>query len=266
MKTFFFDSGLPRSGSTLLTAILNQNPQIHAGPLSPVFETMYCIQNYFHNSEQVKAYPKPDCNFKIISSVIENYYSDVTNSYIIDKSRAWPGHMDFIQKYITPNPKIICTIRNPLDILASFINLIHQHSNQISFIDRYLIKNNFELNDNNRCDFLMSPKGIIFNSLNEIAKAFHEKNQKYIHFIEYDILVDSPKKVMIEIYNFLELDFYEHRFTNITNQYREEDKKVYGLDTMHEIRPNIEKNVRDYKEVLSPYVINKYKNLNFWNQ
>ena len=38
---FYFDCGLPRSGSTLLTALLNQNPDIHAGTLSPVFELMY---------------------------------------------------------------------------------------------------------------------------------------------------------------------------------------------------------------------------------
>jgi sulfotransferase len=35
-QTFHFISGLPRSGSTLLAAILRQNPRFHAGMSSPV--------------------------------------------------------------------------------------------------------------------------------------------------------------------------------------------------------------------------------------
>ena len=53
---FHFDCGLPRSGSTLLTAILNQNPQIHAGTLSPVFEVMY-YTNDILQGEQAQAFP-----------------------------------------------------------------------------------------------------------------------------------------------------------------------------------------------------------------
>lgn len=36
MQQFLFISGLPRSGSTLLSAILLQNPRFHAGITSPV--------------------------------------------------------------------------------------------------------------------------------------------------------------------------------------------------------------------------------------
>ena len=54
---FYFDCGLPRSGSTLLTALLNQNPNIHAGTLSPVFELMY-YTNEILQGEQAQAFPK----------------------------------------------------------------------------------------------------------------------------------------------------------------------------------------------------------------
>ena len=48
---FYFDCGLPRSGSTLLTALLNQNPHIHAGTLSPVFELMYNTNEILHKEQ-----------------------------------------------------------------------------------------------------------------------------------------------------------------------------------------------------------------------
>ena len=39
-KTYYFMAGLPRAGSTLLSAILNQNPRIYSGPSSPVTSIM----------------------------------------------------------------------------------------------------------------------------------------------------------------------------------------------------------------------------------
>src|ERR1700730_13697403 len=39
-RKFHFISGLPRSGSTLLAAILNQNPRFRAGMTSPLADIM----------------------------------------------------------------------------------------------------------------------------------------------------------------------------------------------------------------------------------
>lgn len=265
MKTFFFDAGLPRSGSTLLSALLNQNPKIYAGTLSPVFEIMYNLETYFQYNEQSNAYPKPHCNFKIISSIIENYYADTDKPYVIDKCRAWTGQIQFIEKYITLNPKIICTVRNPLNILASFINLIHKNSPNNNFIDNFLIKNNIEVNDNNRCDFLMSPKGIVFNSLNGLAKCFYEKKNKNILIIEYEDLINNTNYCMQKIYDFLEIQLYSHSYDDIKTSIIENDK-IYGLHGMHVTYSQIKKSNIDPENILSEYIINRYKNLDLWNQ
>ena len=95
---FYFDCGLPRSGSTLLTAILNQNPNIHAGTLSPVFELMYYTNEILHK-EQAQAFPKPKVFQEIVTNTLINYYSDVTNPVVIDKCRAWPAHIDILKRY-----------------------------------------------------------------------------------------------------------------------------------------------------------------------
>ena len=42
-RRFHFISGLPRSGSTLLAAILNQNPRFHAGMTSPLADIMGAV-------------------------------------------------------------------------------------------------------------------------------------------------------------------------------------------------------------------------------
>ncbi len=264
MKTYYFDCGLPRSGSTLLGSLLNQNPQIHAGPLSPVFEVMYYTRDRLQG-EQAQAFPKPRIFKKMVGDVIDTYYSDVEEPVVIDKCRAWPAHIDILKQYVTPNPKIICTVRHPLDILASFIGLIN-NSRSVSFIDKALLQQGMFITNDTRCHFMMSPGGIIWESMNALATAFRQNQTQHIHFIQYDDLVNDPKRVMQGIHSFLRMKPFEYDFENVEAKYREKDTEVYGLPTMHEVRKKVEKKSRHYSEVLSKEVIEKYKDLDFWNR
>lgn len=264
MKTYYFDAGLPRSGSTLLGSLLNQNPQIHAGPLSPVFEVMYYTRDRLCG-EQALSYPKPEIFKKMVGTLIDTYYEDVDKPVVVDRCRAWPAHINLIKEYITPEPKILCTVRHPLDILASFIDLIN-NSRSISFIDKALLQQNMFITNDTRCNLMMNPGGIIWESMNALATAFRSNQTSHIHFIQYDDLVENPKRVMQGIHSFLRMKPYEYDFENVENKYRENDKDVYGLPTMHEVRSKVEKKSRHYSEVLSAEVINKYKDLDFWNK
>ena len=50
-KKYYFMSGLPRSGSTLLSTLLNQNPEIYSGPSSPVLGIMVGVHENFLSNE-----------------------------------------------------------------------------------------------------------------------------------------------------------------------------------------------------------------------
>jgi len=117
-KTYFFMAGLPRAGSTLLKSILNQNPEIHCSPISPVLELVYYNQQYFLTSEQALAYPKPKQEKLIISSLIDQFYTDREEKIVIDHCRAWVNNLERIKPYITENPKILCPVRDILEILT----------------------------------------------------------------------------------------------------------------------------------------------------
>ena len=67
-----------------------------------------------------------------------------------------------LKKYVTNNPKLICTVRHPLDILASFITLIHKDKT-LSFIDKAMLQNGMTITDDNRCHYMMNPDGIVGN-------------------------------------------------------------------------------------------------------
>jgi predicted PolB exonuclease-like 3'-5' exonuclease len=201
----------------------------------------------------------------MVGTLIDTYYEDRNEPVVIDKCRAWPAHIDLIKEYITPDPKIICTVRHPLDILASFIDLIN-NSRSVSFIDKALLQQGMFITNDTRCHFMMSPGGIVWESMNALATAFRNNQTQHIHFIQYDDFVSDPKRVMQGIHSFLRMKPYEYDFENVENKYREKDSEVYGLPTMHEVRHKVEKKSRHYSEVLSEEVINKYKDLDFWNK
>lgn len=258
-------SGLPRSGSTLLGALFNQHSRVHCGAISPVLEMMYHTEQYLLTSEQYLAYPKPHCADKIISSFIDNFYSDIDKPFIIDKSRAWPNNVDRIQRWITDDIKIICPVRPVLEQLASFIELIHRNPNEVSYIDKWLIERKIPVNDTTRADYLMSPEGIIDQSLYALSQGIAKGWGSHLLFVEYDDLVNNTQQTMNNIYDWLEVPRYTHDLENIDNKYREDDS-VYDLKDMHEVRPKVAKTAKKPEDVLSAEIIAKYSGLDFWRK
>jgi len=85
-----------------------------------------------------------------------------------------------------------------------------------------------------------------------------------IHFVEYKDLVTNPKETMDKLYEFIGEEPFEHQFTNLKNQNRENDLNTYGLNDMHEVRPVVKSTAKDPKKVLSEDVLNKCENMDFW--
>jgi len=256
-------AGLPRSGSTLLKSILDQNPNLHTNPVSPVMELMYHTEEYFKKSEQYLAYEKPKNAHKIIKSYIENYYYEREEDIIIDHCRSWPNNIERIKTYITPNPKIICPVRDILEILTSFIDMIHRNSDQTSFIDEHLMEKGFTVDDDNRCKYLMSDDGIVEQSLWSLSQAFIKNDTKHLLLVEYNDLVNSPEETFKRIYEFLELDYYSHDFMRIENTHREKEDQ-WSLKDMHYVRQKLQKTSKTPEKVLSSHILNKYSKLEYW--
>lgn len=263
MKTYHFMAGLPRSGSTLLKSILDQNPNIHANPVSPVMELMYHTEEYFKSSEQYLGYPKPQNAHKIIKSYLENYYYEREEEIIIDHCRAWPNNIERIKTYITPNPKIICPVRDVLEILTSFITMVHRNSDQVSFIDKHLIEKGATVDDDNRCQYLMGDEGIVEQALWSLSQAFIKNDTRHLLIVEYNDIVNTPDETMRKIYDFLELDYYSHDFNNVENNHREIDDQWY-LKDMHYVRKEVKKTSKRPEDVLSPFILNRYNKLEYW--
>jgi len=128
MKEFFFLAGMQRSGATIISQILNQNPDIWVTPASPLFRMMV-TQSQSHNELENIDYNRSAAIDDVIATIPHAFYQDKSAKYIIDKNLNWtsPTGVEVITKYITKNVKIICPVRNVLDVLTSFDTIINAH-------------------------------------------------------------------------------------------------------------------------------------------
>jgi len=259
-KTYFFLSGLPRAGTTLLGAILEQNPDIYVGATSPVLEILLSFDNTFNFNKTYRAFPKEDFKVRTVSRIPDDWYSDVDKPIIIDKNHGWTGAMSYA-KLLSGNIKIICTVRSILEILSSWI-LLNRKSPD-SFIDKDLKRFNLSLTDDNRCELLMKEEyGNVEQALYSLNKGFTE-HPNCLHLIEYDDLINDTKNIINGIYSFLELPTYKHNYDNIGHINQENDR-VHGMPEMHHVKSTISRSENNPLDILSDNIINKYGNLEFW--
>ena len=95
MKSYYFISGLPRSGSTLLSGILRQNPEFYADIASPVeaitgtsIDIISNSENNFNIAEEQRK--------NLICGIFEGYYDHVDKPIIFDSSRSWTKKTNFL--------------------------------------------------------------------------------------------------------------------------------------------------------------------------
>ncbi|MFZ9277451.1 MAG: sulfotransferase [Candidatus Nanopelagicaceae bacterium] len=271
IKKFYFMAGLPRSGSTLLSSLLNQNPRFYSGPSSPIVGLIQSIENNLNTNELFIAYPKVQQAQQIMSSVIHQYYSDVLQPVVIDKNRAWTNHIDVITRYINQEPKIICPVRDIDEILTSMITMVRRNpykegQPKINFVDEMLVRSGILINDDNRCEMFAGPNGILGQSLKGIMDVIDNGMIDNMHFVEYKDLTDNPQETMNKIYEFLGEEPYEHQFEGIGNVNRENDLNVYGIADMHEVRSKLEVTSPNPKDVLSEKTLSKCQGMDIWRQ
>ena len=275
-KKFYFMAGLPRAGSTLLSTLLNQNPRFYSGPSSPVLGAMYNIHDDFQSNELYTGYPKPNQVNEIIGSVIEHWYSDIDKPVVIDKNRAWCARVPFIEGYIKQEAKIIVPVRRVDEILASILTMIKRNpfkegQPRINFVDEQLVKFNIPINDENRCQYLLTGQGgIVYESLNATKLGVDEGHGDKFHYVDYNDLVNDPQRELNKIYTFLGEESFEHTFDNLSNQHRENDITTYGLGDMHEVHSKLEKISSNPSDVLPSSIIELYnrnkETLEFWKE
>ena len=260
-KTYFFMAGLPRSGSTLLSSILNQNPDIYSGPQTDFARMMLAMYHETQRSESFHSGYNTEGYVNVMRQIPNNFYINTEKKYIIDKNRTW-GTIDNLKllDLLSNNVKIICPVRPILEILASFVELTEK--NPDNFIDKKIkeIPSGYyrPLNDA-RCDLLMADEEGLEHNIFSIASALDPQHSHKFHFVVYEDLVTKPKESIDSIYDFLEIPKFNHRFKDFQWQPMPNEAQVFGITNMHSVRSSLKPSQTDVS-ILSEYVKGKYGN------
>jgi len=230
-------SGLPRSGSTLLSALLSQNPKIHAEGNSAVCQLMWDTQySCLHKcNEQLNANNRKRTINELLKSIPAVYYNDIDDNekIIVDKCRSWTvvDNINLLKENVDKNIKIIMLERPILEIINSF--------------HRLFLKN-YRLNDLN---ILLIPNSEpVMGPLNGLIYAKQNNQNNNFLFITYKELTENTEETIKKIYDFCNWEYFEHDFNNIVQKYVENDEE-YGLDGFHDVYPSI-RNVKN--EIILP--------------
>ena len=231
-KQYTFLSGLPRTGSTLLSSIIAQNPNIHTEGLSHVCELIWRAYVGSANpsmtnwNDDVLVAGRDKTIGNILRSIPKIYYENVNKPFILDKCRSWtlPNNTRMIEKYITDNPKIVVLVRPIEEIVASFIQI--------------RLKNNWS-EEEAYGNLLNDGDNPIMLPLEGAIHAKKNNNGQFL-FVHYDEIVFDTKKTLEKIYDFYEWPKYEHVLENIKRPFVQNDE-VYNLNGLHEVRSTVEK-------------------------
>ena len=219
----FFLSGLPRSGSTLLSAILNQNPAVYVSATSNLEILMGSLTAAWENSPKNVETNKAELH-ALLKSVMDAKYAKIDKPIIIDKSRSWPDPMimETMTAILGKPPKIVATVRNVPDCAASFVRVVKPA---------------------NVPEFLRSA-GVIqhLKSSYVTLEAGLKAAPDNIMIVDYDELVTNPHIVVANIHQFLGLPEHTYDLQHIDGEVvKENDDEAWGIPGLHDIRPQIAK-------------------------
>jgi len=256
MKSHYFISGLPRSGSTLLSSILKQNPEFYADIASPVEAltgTAIDIVTGAESNLTVTEYQRKN----LMYGIFEGYYKHIEKPVIFDSSRGWTKKTNFL-KVLFPCTKILCPVRDIVSILNSFEVILNKNC----FYTKQINENVFSQNIFVRINELFQREIINYHSFLQEGFAL---NPEMIHFIEYENLCKEPEKIMRGVYEFLEKPYYSHDFENVGYS-NENFDRACNLKNLHTVKKRVEYNPP--RNVLPPEIVKKYKEMNteFWRE
>ena len=199
IKKYFFLDGMPRAGNTLLSTILNQNPDMQTSANSLIMGLLHKI-NSSKSIELFTNFPDHKSLDNVMENIIPSYYKDWNYKYIIDRSNVGLGNIiNILDKYLKNDLKIIVLDRKLEDIISSFIKA-HK---------------NWNLPIENQVQHLLRPNGQIFNGMASTKNLKNPQFKNITHFIMYEDLVNDPEQTINGIYKFLEVPKYNHYYKNL---------------------------------------------------
>ncbi len=233
MKLHFI-SGMPRSGSTPLVAVLRQNPRFHAAVASPVATIFHGVEKATSNSQETSVFVSEDERLAALRGLFEWRYSQ-SREVVFDSSRFWCARLPLLAR-LFPEAKMIVCVREIGWVLDSFERLYRKNNMRPSAIYNWDSGGTVY----SRTTSLGQPNGVVGFAINAVQEAVASEEAKgRLLLVDYESFCKNPEGTVRKIYEFIGEEWFEHDFKNVEYDAGEFDKAL-GAEGLHTVRGAIE--------------------------
>lgn len=257
MRSFHFISGLPRAGSTLLAALLRQNPRFHANMSGPVAGMVLAMLGEMSDRNEFSLFIDNAQRTRLLRGVFDNYYGDeIAADVVFDTSRMWCAKQPLVQQ-LFPGAKTIACVRHVSWIIDSIERVIRDNALQPSSIF------NFQTGGTvySRAEGVGNADGMVGHAYNALKEAFYGEHTPHLMLVQYETLVRDPAAAMAAIYDFIGEPLFQHDFDNVIFDADAFDARA-GTPGLHKVHRKVAASER--ATILPPDVFRRFENDAFW--
>ena len=257
---FNFISGLPRSGSTLLGALLLQNKRFHASMSSPVASLIQSMSQSLGIRNEWSPLIDAEQRRRILASLFSAYHgSDPEKNIIFDTSRAWCARLPLLAE-LFPDARIIACVRDPKWVINSFETIFRKSP----FLMSRLFTADQSQTVYSRVDTLAAGDGAYGFALRALKEAYYGEHAHRLILLDYDALAGDSRGTMDKLYAELGLPPFDHDFENVSYQGGDAFDAHFGLPGLHRVDPRVRSGTR--RMILPPDITLRFANQDFWNR
>jgi sulfotransferase len=255
-----FVAGLPRSGSTLLAAILRQNPRFRADVTSPVAALIDGLQPRMGSGTEFAPFFDDERRTRILRGLFALYHGPAEQgSVLFDTNRTWTARMSLIGE-LFPDARVICLVRDVGWILDSVERVLKNNPTRTS---RALAFQNGGSVYARVANMMNHDTGLVGSAWAALREAWYGEHASRMIVIEYDRLVANPRGIMAALYAALDEAPFEHDFAHLAFDTPEYDEGL-GMPGLHQIRPRVAAMQR--RPSIPPDLFVKYVGASFWKE
>jgi sulfotransferase len=252
-----FISGLPRSGSTLLAAVLRQNPRFHAMMTSPVGGIYLAMLSALSRKNEGAVFIDEDQKRDLLTGVFENYYRRIAHDKLVfDTNRIWCSKMPHLVR-LFPQAKVVCCVRSIGWIMDSLERREREHAFELSGIFGYDAGGTVYT----RVNRLAASDGMVGYALDALREAFYGGYPDRLMLVTYEALTRDPEGTLRIIYDFVGEPYFAHDFDNVEYEAEEFDMSI-GAPGLHRVRRKVE--FIERPSVLPPELMKRFEGDAFW--
>jgi sulfotransferase len=256
MAVNHFISGLPRSGSTLLAALLRQNPRFEAGMSGPLAGLFGALLGEMSARNEYSVFLDDPKRQRILRGLFDTYYAGSNAEVIFDTSRAWCAWMPAIAR-LFPDAKVIACVRDLTWVIDSIERLIQRNVFSPSSIFNY----NAGGTVYTRANGVAGQDGMVGAPYDALKQACYGAQKDRLLLVQYETLTTDPAKTLHAIYDFIGEPTFEHDFGHVDYDVTEFDERA-GTPGLHTVRGQVKAEPRE--TLLPPDLFKRFANDAFW--